>query len=108
MTISSKTWQKSKALDYLEGMTGGRLSFSKVLLTLRQTEEKSQQQLAAELGISKQHLCDIEKGRKSVRAARAASFAKSLGYPQEFFIELALQEELDKAGVKFKVKVQAA
>jgi hypothetical protein len=31
-----------------------------------------------------------------------------LGYPDTVFVQLALQEELDKAGVKMNVKVEAA
>ncbi len=44
------------------------------------SEEMSQVEFAKQLGISRSHLCDIEKGRKSVSVARAARFAKILGY----------------------------
>jgi hypothetical protein len=43
---------------------------------------------------------DIEKGRKLVSSERAAAWAKILGYPDTVFVKLALQEQLDKAGVK--------
>ena len=68
----------------------------------------SQIEFAKELGISRSHLCDIERGRKSVRPGRAARFAKLLGYPQESFVALSLQAEVEEAGLKLNVKVEAA
>ena len=68
----------------------------------------SQVEFAKKLRVSRSHLCDIERGRKSVGAARAARFAKLLGYPQESFVALALQAEVEEAGLKLNVKVEAA
>jgi len=34
------------------------------------------------LGVSKSHLCDLEKGRKTVSPERAARWAQILGYPE--------------------------
>ena len=63
---------------------------------------------AATLGVSKSHLCDIEKGRKLVSPERAARFAKLLGYSSDHFVRLALQDAVDKAGLRYKVQVTAA
>jgi transcriptional regulator with XRE-family HTH domain len=71
-------------------------------------EELSQVEFAGQLGISKSHLCDIEKGRKLVSPERAAIFAKILQYSSEQFVRLALQDQVEKAGLKFKVKIEAA
>jgi transcriptional regulator with XRE-family HTH domain len=60
------------------------------------------------LGVSRSHICDVEKGRKVVSAERAAKWAKILGYSDIQFVRLALQDQLDKAGVKMNVKVGAA
>ncbi|NNK09042.1 MAG: XRE family transcriptional regulator, partial [Myxococcales bacterium] len=50
----------------------------------------------------------VEKGRKLVSAERAAAWAKVLGFPETVFVKLALQEQLDRAGVKMNVQVEAA
>jgi hypothetical protein len=49
------------------------------------------------------HLCDIEKGRKSVSPERASRFARELGYSEEQFVRLALQQLVEVAGLKFQV-----
>jgi hypothetical protein len=43
-----------------------------------------------------------------VSVERAAAWAKLLGYDPGQFVELALQAELDAAGIKLKVSVKAA
>jgi hypothetical protein len=57
---------------------------------------------------SRSHLCDVEKGRKVVSPERAAAWAETLGFPPTVFVKLALQEQLDRAGVKMSVEVAAA
>ncbi len=102
------TERKSKTMRYLEALTGGPLTVSELLRSLRLSDEITQERFAKRLGISKQHLCDIEKGRKVVSPGRAALFATRLKHPPALFIQLALEEELERAGVKIKVKVQTA
>ncbi len=85
MTIKPRK-KKSEAMLFLEKISGGPLTIAEALKSLRQCDEVSQQAFAAKLGLSKQNLCDIEKGRKFVSPARAALFAKRLGYPQMYFI----------------------
>jgi len=67
----------------------------------------SQVEFAKKLGISKQHLCDIEKGRKFVSPERAARFAKILGHSGQSFVALALQDIVNQGGLKLKVSVEA-
>ena len=100
--------KKSAAMKFLEDITGGPLSLGKFLQSIRLGEEISQVEFARQLGISKSHLCDIEKGRKLVSPERAAMFAKILKYSSEQFVRLALQDQVEKAGLKFKVKIEAA
>ena len=102
------TKKKSAATQFMERLTGGPLTIGEVLRSLRKSDDYTQVQFASMLDISKQHLCDIEKGRKAVSPSRAAIFAKKLGQSPTFFIQQALQEELNTAGVKIKIKVDAA
>ena len=64
--------------------------------------------VAKKLNISKQHLCDIERGRKPVSPKLAAEYALKLGYSEKQFIRLALQDELDRAGLLFSVEIKRA
>ena len=100
--------RKSASMKFLEDITGGPLSLGKLLQSIRLGEEMSQVEFADQLGISKSHLCDIEKGRKLVSPERAANYARILRYSPEQFVRLALQDQVEKAGLKFKIKIEAA
>ncbi len=103
------TRKKSATMQHLESMIGEALSLANLIEAIRLSEEESQVHFAKRLGISRSHVCDIEKGRKSISVVRAAAFAQILGYSQEQFIRLALQDEINRAGLKgLKVSVDAA
>jgi transcriptional regulator with XRE-family HTH domain len=102
------TRRKSAARRFLEERAGGPLTLGMLLTAIREGEEMSQTDFAAELGISRSHLCDIEKGRKTVSPARAAQFARTLGYGEKQFVRLALQQLVDQAGLGLSVHVEAA
>ncbi len=99
---------KSDAVKLLERLSGGPLTFGRALASVRKCEELSQIECAKKLGVSKSHLCDIEKGRKTVSPERAAKWARVLGYPESVFVRLAIQAELDAAGLKYRVEIDAA
>ena len=77
------------------------------LVAWRTKEGLGQVALAKRLGISKSHLCDIEKGRKLLSAERALKFAKTLGIPPELMISWALQDSLSAQGLNFKLKLES-
>ena len=39
---------------------------------------------------------------------RAARWARILGYPESVLVQLAIQAELDAAGLKYRVEIEAA
>lgn len=92
----------------LEKLTKSETTLAKFLEAIRLGEEMSLAEFAKQLGVSRSHLCDIEQGRKTVSPARAAKFAKKLGYSEKQFITLALQDIVRKDGLKFVVKLEAA
>ena len=94
-------------MKFLESLVG-ELTFGGLIEAMRQAEEMSQVEFAKKLGISKQHLCDIEKGRKFVSPERAARFARILGHSEQSFVALALQDIVNQGGLKLKVSVEAA
>jgi transcriptional regulator with XRE-family HTH domain len=99
---------KSNAMRILEKITGGPLTLGRAIESIRKSEELSQDECARKLGVSKSHLCDVEKGRKTVSSERAAKWARLLGYPESVLVRLALQGELDAAGLKYRVDIKAA
>lgn len=104
MTTKSK---RKDALRILEEHSG-RLSFGEMLRSIREGEDATQVDFAATLGISKQHLCDLERGRKSVSVERAIRFARILRYSKTQFVRLALQAQVDEARAKLIVDVRVA
>jgi plasmid maintenance system antidote protein VapI len=102
------TRKKSDTMKFLEETAGRSLTLGGLLESIRLGEEESLTQFARKLGLSASHLCDIEKGRKVVSPERAARFAKVLGRSREQFVRLSLQEQIDLAGLKMRVNVDAA
>lgn len=96
------------ALPFIEDLVGGRITIGALIEAIRRGEEITQSEFAAQLGVSKSHLCDIEKGRKVVSPERAARFAELLGYSADQFVRLALQDAVDRAGLHYTVQVTAA
>ena len=94
-------------MELLESLHGP-MTLGDMLWSLRMCDEISQAEFAKTLGVSRSHLCDVEKGRKVVSPERAAAWANILGFPPTVFVKLALQEQLDRAGVKMSVEVVAA
>ena len=82
------TTRKSKASRFLDKVAGGPLTLGSLLQAVRLGEGLSQAEFSKRVGISSSHLCDIEKGRKRVSPARAAKFAKILGYGEAQFVRL--------------------
>lgn len=102
------TKRKSSARKFLEELAGRSLSLGGLLESIRLGEEMSLVAFAKKLKISSSHLCDIEKGRKTVSATRAVQFAKALGRSETQFVRLALQDELDRSGINLKVQIEVA
>ncbi len=107
MSTESKRKKGDLAL-LLEKSTGGPITLGKLLEAIRLGEELTQPQFAKKLGISKSHLNDIEKGRKSISPERAAKFAVILKYSPTRFVALSLQAMIDQAGLKMHVELRAA
>jgi transcriptional regulator with XRE-family HTH domain len=93
------------AKAFLEGLDGP-LTFGRHLRAIRLGEELSLEAFAKQLGVSRMHLSDVELGRRAVSVARAAEWARVLGYDEELFVGLALQAELDEAGLALDVSVR--
>jgi transcriptional regulator with XRE-family HTH domain len=102
MAIKSKMTEKT--LKEMEKICG-KLTLGKLILALRQADDITQVDFASKLGITKQHLCDIERDRKSVGPKLAAKYAHILGFSKEQFIRLALQDLVDREGLNVQVEI---
>jgi len=92
---------------FLQELNGGPLSFGQLLAALRQSEEQTLNQFATRLGVSRQHLHQLEAGQKRVSPERAVRFARALGHSEIYFVQLALQDLVNDAGVPARVVVKA-
>ncbi|HEX7669901.1 MAG TPA: helix-turn-helix transcriptional regulator [Polyangiaceae bacterium] len=86
----------------------GPLTFGRAMSGIRSVDGSTLAQFAKRLGISAQHLSDVEKDRRVVSAERAAAWGRRLGHPPDVLVRLALQREVDAAGLKLRVSVEAA
>jgi transcriptional regulator with XRE-family HTH domain len=105
------TTKKSKGFSTAELETkllGKPLSMGNALVGLRELYGFTQVELARKVGMSKQHICDIEKSRRFVSPAKAAEIARRLGHPEAYFVKLALQDVVNHDGLKYRVNVEAA
>lgn len=102
------TKETNQALEFLEDLMGEKLTFGLYIKSIRQGEELNQVEFAKLLGISRQALCDIEHGRKSVSPKKAAEYADVLGYSKRQFVRLCLQDILDRDKLGLKVDIENA
>ncbi len=95
-------------MKFLDSLVGAPMSFARMLESTRLSEESTMVDFAKKLGISVSHLNDIEKGRKFVSPERATHFATVLGYSEEQYIRLSLQDQLNRAKLRYRVSLEAA
>ncbi len=86
----------------------GPVTFGEAVESLRVRDEWSQVEFAKKLGLSRQYLCDVEKGRRLVSPEQAARFARAFGHPAQVLVQLALQDAVSAGGLKLRVAVEAA
>ncbi len=103
MTI--KKSKDSSETKFLKELLGGPLTFGMAVEALRTRDDISQAEFSNKLGISRQYLCDIEKGRRFASPTQAARFAKALEHPTKILVQLALQDSIRESGLKLRVTV---
>jgi transcriptional regulator with XRE-family HTH domain len=86
----------------------GKLTLGEFLRSWRMTEDLSQRQFAKKLKMSAANLCDVEKGRKGMSPLKAQEIAKILGYSPTVLVRLAIEDQLDAAGLSYSVEVKHA
>lgn len=105
---SRRKKRNSETDAFLTLLNDGPLTFGPLLASLRQADEVGLAAFAATLGISRQHLHQLETGQKSVSPERAVRFARLLGQSESYFLQLALQDLANDSGITASVQVKVA
>jgi antitoxin HigA-1 len=108
MSTKIKKPKSRDAEEVLNEILGGPLTFGDMVHSLRLCEEISQIELARKLGISRSHLCDIEKGRTLVSPLKAIEYAKILNKSKVLFVQMALQDQVNSVGEPYIVELRKA
>ncbi len=96
------------AIKYMDQLLGDQQTFANTLQALRKCEEITQADFAKKIGIPKQHLCDIEHGRRPVGIKLAMRFAEALEMNPKSFITLALQDVINHENLHYTVELHGA
>lgn len=83
----------------------GELTFGTALESERLCQEMTLREFSKILDISIPSLSDLEKGRRIPSPSRARDIAKSLGEPEAYWIQLALQDKLREEDIDLRVTV---
>lgn len=84
------------------------MTFGRFIKAFREADEISQTDYAKKLGITRANLCDIEKGRRPITLSLAAKIARALGVPKIAMIQLALEDQLRREKMSYKVEIISA
>ncbi len=63
--------------------------------------------MAEELAVSASYYSDFIGGKKPVSPQKAAQWAEHLGFDPKQFVELSLQDQLERNDLPYKVLLQA-
>ena len=86
----------------------GKLTVGRFLRSWRLSEGLSQKDFSKKIRLSPANLCDLEKERKGVSLEKAYEIAKLIGYPPAVLVRMALQEQIEQAGLKYEVEIKPA
>jgi transcriptional regulator with XRE-family HTH domain len=81
--------------------------FGEFIASIREDKQQSQVEFAKILGMSKQNLCDLERGRRNTSPKMAVAFAKKLKAAPSKFIKMVLQDLVNRDGLRVKVDVRS-
>jgi transcriptional regulator with XRE-family HTH domain len=98
---------KTTAEKQLEKLRGEPFSFGSMMKAFRAREELTQEELAKKLGVTKSYISNIENNREVITVEQAIKFSKKLKEPASLWVEIALQDILNRAGFNAKVKLVA-
>ena len=104
--MTTKT-TKSVTRQKLEALVGGPLTLGMFMRSIREGQAWSLAEMGARLGVTRAFVANIENG-KPVAPESAVRYARQLGYSEEQFVRLALQDQIARAGLEYEVHIAHA
>lgn len=105
--MAKKNLTPPKSVSSLKKLIpGGVLTFGTAIQTLRTREKISQAEFARKIGVPRQYICDVEKGRNPVSVAQAARFAEAFGHKPTVLVQVAIEDELRAVGLNLQVRIR--
>ena len=80
-----------------------KTTFGELVRHMREADNITQSELAHKIGVSRQFLNAIEHEKRIGNIDFAIKVAKGIGYPQDLFIEVCLNDMLKRCGVNNKI-----
>ena len=96
----------SSAENYLENLAGP-LTLVSLIESIREGEAWTKRKMSEMLAVSPTYYSDFIGGNKPVSPQKAAEWADNLGYDSMQFVELAIQDLLERNNIPYKVKLMA-
>ena len=106
--MTTKKQPTTNARAFLQEITGAPLSLAQLIRAIRQGEDWSLAQMGDKLGVSRGFVAQLERGHKAVSVHKASQYAKALGYSEQQFVRLALQDQLNRANLHYTLSVEPA
>lgn len=82
------------------------LTIGKIIRSYRKANKIRQADLAMQLKISQSYMWDLESDRSPLTPQKASELAQALGQSEKLFIQLAIQDQLNRKGFQYKVDLQ--
>ena len=90
----------------MEGLPGP-LTLAALVDSIRIGEEWTKREMSERLKVSPSYYSDFIAGKKPLSTQKAALWADILGYDRVQFIELAIQDQLERNKLNYKVQLMA-
>jgi transcriptional regulator with XRE-family HTH domain len=104
--MTTRRLKKSKAELFLEGLHGP-LTLTALVDSIRIGEDWTKREMSERLKVSPSYYSDFIAGKKPLSPQKAALWADILGYDRVQFIELAIQDQLERNKLNYKVQLMA-
>jgi transcriptional regulator with XRE-family HTH domain len=98
---------KSVTRQKLEALVGGPLTLGMLMRSIREGEGWSLAEMGIKLGVTRAFIANVENG-KAVAPESAVRYARLLGYSEEQFVRLALQDQVTRAGLNYQIQIAGA
>jgi len=99
------TKKKNSARELLKDVLNS--SFGSFVKDIRECDELSQTELAKRMQVSRQFINAVEKDKSVVSLEMVIKIAHALGYPNESFVEIFLNDLLRRSGIEKVVHLES-